>query len=606
VWHTESVWHGAPDERHGMDACAGLWRRVRACHADEVRRSCSGIDRLAWALAVALGCGDAGTGDAGTGEATTQGTSGVTPTGGETGEATGSTGTTGGEVEACQEPAVGPAVVRRMTRLEYNNAVRDLLKDTTRPADAFPAEEVEYGFNNNAAALTVTELLAEQYMSAAEALAATAVQDLPGLVGCDPLVVGELVCAQQFIKEFGRRAFRRAVAPDEQARLEVVFDSGAADGFASGIELTLQAILQSPHFLYRVEKGEVDESLPPGLRRVTDLELAARLSFYLWKSVPDEPLLAAAEAGTLREPAVLRAQAERLLADPRGRAGMVDFVAQWLDIESLDGAAKDPATYPEFTDEIRGLMRQEAAQFVEYALFEDDGTLRTLLTAPYTFLNATLADYYMLPGSAGPDFIKVDLPADHPRRGMLTLGGLLTTLGKFESTAPVQRGKFVRQQLMCTIILPPPDVEFMPPEIDPNATTREKYKEHSVNPACAGCHVYMDPIGFGFEHFDGAGRYRAVENGFPIDASGEVIQGDGPLDGKFDGVAELAGKLAGSGIVRECLVRQQFRHTFGREPVEADWCTLDRLELAFAGGSFPALMLAFIETDAFRLIAEVP
>lgn len=591
-----------------MDACAGLWRRVRACHAGDVRRSCSSIDRLAWALAVGLGCGDAGTGDAASGAATMIATSDGVPTGGATDEATGagSTGTTGDEVETCQGPAVGPAVVRRMTRLEYNNAVRDLLNDTTRPADAFPAEEVEYGFNNNAAALTVTELLAEQYMSAAEALAATAVQDLAGLVGCDPLVSGELVCAQQFIKNFGRRAFRRPVAADEQARLEVVFDNGAADGFASGIELTLQAILQSPHFLYRVERGEVDESLPPGLRRVTDLELAARLSFYLWKSVPDEPLLAAAEAGTLREPAVLRAQAERLLADPRGRAGMVDFFAQLLDIESLDGAAKDPATYPEFSDEIRGLMRQEAAQFIEYALFEDDGSLLTLLTAPYTFLNAALADYYMLPGSAGAEIIKVELPADHPRRGMLTLGGLLTTLGKFESTAPVQRGKFVRQQMMCTIILPPPDVEFMPPEIDPNATTREKYKEHSVNPACSGCHVYMDPIGFGFEHFDGAGRYRAVENGFPIDASGEVIQGDGALEGKFDGVADLAGKLAGSEIVRECLVRQQFRHTFGREPAPADWCTLDRLELTFAAGSFPALMLAFIETDAFRLIAEVP
>lgn len=572
-----------------------------------MRRPCIG-DGRALLLALALaGCSDdgaRGAGDTTAGEATgAAATGGSTPTsGGETG-ATGEAETTGGPL-SCGEPAVGAAVVRRMTRLEYNNTVRDLLGDTTRPADAFPAEEVEYGFNNYAAALTVTELLAEHYMTAAEALAATAVQDLPGLVGCDPLQVGEVACAEQFIGTFGRRAFRRPVAADERARLLAVFNYGVADGFAAGVELVLQAILQSPHFLYRVEAGEVDPGLPAGVRRATSWELASRLSFWLWRAGPDDLLLDAAADGTLTDPAVLRAQAERLLADPRGRAGTADFFAQLLDVEALDGAAKDPATYPEFSDEIRLLMREEVGRFVEHVVFEDDATLATLLTAPYALLNQQLADYYQMPGVGGTEFIKVELAADHPRRGLLTLGGLMALHGKFNSTAPVHRGKFVRQQLMCTVILPPPDVEFMPPEIDPNATTREKYKEHSVNPACSGCHVFMDPIGFGFEHFDGAARYRAVENGFPIDASGEVVGGDKGLDGPFDGVGELSARMADSPMVRACLVRQQFRHTFGREPVEADFCTLERLEEAFAGGDMRALMLAFLETDAFRLLAE--
>jgi hypothetical protein len=587
--------------------------RFAACDAGEDVRCCIGIELRRWArgllaAGVLLGCGDAGTAE--TGSSGGVGTSGGAPTGGAgtvgttAGDTTGAETTTGGEPQGCLEAAASPGVARRMTRLEYNNTVRDLLGDATRPADGFAAEEVEHGFNNNSAALTVTELLAEQYMAAAEALAAAAVQDVAGLVGCDPLQVGELACAQRFIATFGRRAYRRPLLADEQARLVEVFNIGAADGFAAGIELTLQTILQSPNFLYRVEAGEVDAALPAGLRRATNLELASRLSFWLWRSGPDDVLLAAAEAGTLQEPAVLRAQAERLLADPRGRAGMRDFWAQLMDIESLDGAAKDAATFPEFTEEIRGFMREELDRFVEHVIFDDDGLLTTLMAAPYTFLNAALADYYMLPGSAGPEFMKVDLPADHPRRGLLTQGGLLTLLGKYDSTAPVHRGKFVRQQLLCTIILPPPDVEFMPPEIDPNATTREKYKEHSSNPACAGCHQFMDPLGFGFEHFDGAGRYRAVENGFPIDASGEVIGGgEAALDGPFDGVGELATRLAGSEVVRACLVRQQFRHTFGREATAEDRCTLDRLELAFAGGEFNKLMLAVLETDAFRLLA---
>ena len=537
---------------------------------------------------------------------------GTTATAGATDNdaSSGGDSSTGDPAAACQLPALGPAVVRRLTRVEYNNTVRDLLGDTSRPADAFPAEEVVNGFNNNAAALGVTDLLAEQYMSAAEALSAAAVQDIAALLPCDPVVTGEVACGQAFIAAFGRRAYRRPLAVDERARLESVFSWGLQDGgFTSGIALTLQAILQSPSFLYRVEVAKPDPALPPGVRRLTSWELASRLSFFAWNSTPDDPLLDLAASGDLVDPEVLRAEAVHLLADPRARSPVLDFHAQLLDLAALSSAARDPETFPDLSDEIRGHMLTETDRFVEHVFFADDARWSTLLTAPYTFLNTPLAEYYGLIGVAGPEFGKVDLPANSHRAGLLTQGSLLAVLGKFASTAPIQRGRFVRQQLLCQVILPPPDVEFMPPDIDPNATTREKYKEHSINPACAGCHVLMDPIGFGFEHFDGAGRYRAVENGFPIDAAGEIVGGDASLAGPFDGVAELSARLSDSPAVYQCLVRQHFRYAFGREPTVDDQCTLDSLAAVLddSDGDLRALRLAMITSDAFRYLAtEAP
>lgn len=529
-------------------------------------------------------------------DATTGGTSAASmePT---SSDATGD-GTTG--APACEGVQVGAALVRRLTPLEYNNTVRDLLGDQTAPADAFAPDAVLYGFNNNADAGAVSELLAEQYMEAAEALAAAAIQDLSAIVPCDPQAIGDAACGESFIRAFGRRAFRRPLTDGEVSRLQGVFAFGLAEsGFAAGVELTLQAILQSPQFLYRVELGTPDPDAGAGIVRLTDHEIAARLSYLLWNSTPDEVLGAAADAGALRTREQIRAQAERMLADPRGESAVLDFHRQLLDLEGLALATKDPETYPDFTDAIRAAMAAETEAFVRHVIFEDDARLSTLLTAPYSFLNDQLAGYYAMPGAAGPDFVKVDFPAQSRRIGILTHGSLLTTLGKFNSTAPVHRGKFIRQQLLCTVILPPPDVEFKPPMIDPNATTREKYLEHSVNPACAGCHVAMDPLGFGFEHFDGAGRFRATENGFPIDASGEIV-GAGAIDGPFDGVGELAQRLADSEEVRACFVRQWFRYAYGRERADEDACTLDGLTAAFqADVDVRELLIALTQTDAF-------
>jgi hypothetical protein len=245
-------------------------------------------------------------------------------------------------------------------------------------------------------------------------------------------------------------------------------------------------------------------------------------------------------------------------------------------------------------------MQQETARFVAYAVLDDDGTLATLLQASYTFLDATLASYYGIAGVDASEPVLVELaPADH-RAGLLAQGALLAALGKYTTTAPVQRGKFVREKLLCQPMPPPPDnVDFEPPIDDPNATLREHYAEHSANPECAACHRLLDPIGFGFEEYDGAGRWRAEEHGFPIDASGELVGTD--VDGTFDGVAGLAERLAQSTVVHECYATQMFRYALGRLESNRDGCALADLRAAFVDdGDIRSLLLAIATAPAFR------
>jgi hypothetical protein len=225
-----------------------------------------------------------------------------------------------------------------------------------------------------------------------------------------------------------------------------------------------------------------------------------------------------------------------------------------------------------------------------------------LLLGSYTFLDATLASYYGITADVGEQLVRVELPAGSHRGGFLRMGALHAALGKYATTAPVLRGKFVRTKLLCQTLPPPPDnVEFEPPDVDPDATARERHSEHTQSPECASCHVLMDPIGFGFEHYDGAGAWRAVENGFPIDASGDLV-GTQDADGPFDGVDALAERLAGSEEARACLVTQWFRYAYGREVTHRDACTLESLDDAFADGDVRELVLAPVQTDAFRFV----
>jgi hypothetical protein len=500
--------------------------------------------------------------------------------------------------EYCESIRPGDSPVRRLTRFEYNNSVRDLLGDTTNPADDFPPEEEALGFNNQAANLGVTALLAEQYMVTAEAVSARATADLSSVLPCDP-TGAEQACAREFIETMGLRAWRRPLTTEEADRIYGVFEWGMTNhDFQTGIQLALQAMLQSPHFLYRVEFGtEIDGE--DDAVRVDDWEMASRLSYMLWGTMPDDILFAAAEAGELSTPEQIAGQAERMLADPHAHESVRDFYSQWLQLRFVDTLEKDGEIYPGFYPALRPLLRAETEAFMDYVIWEADGDIETILTADFSFMNAELAAFYGVEGPAGEGFERVQLDPSQ-RAGFLTQAGVLATHAKNNQSSPIHRGKFVREQLFCQMLpAPPDDIPIVPPDLDPDLTTRERFSQHSTDPACSGCHSLMDPIGFGFENYDGTGMWRDEENGTPVDASGELFATD--IDGPFDGAVELAHMLAGSEEVHNCVVTQYFRYGYGRAEKQEDICTMAKLSGDFgaSGHNMRDLIVALTQTDAF-------
>lgn len=542
--------------------------------------------RLAWISLLAAACA---------GQKLDPGATGAAGTGGAT---TGTAGTSGTVVipgALCTTSDPSPSPLRRLTRVEYENTVHDLFGLDLPLASSFPADPVAGGFGNNAAVLTVSSLQAEKYLEAAEVVAATAVKDLSTLVPCEPS--GEETCARQFIERFGRRAYRRPLAPADTDRLLRAFRAGRAEGtFSAGIELVIQTALQSPSFLYRFELGG---TTPANAKLVplTQHEVASRLSYFLWASMPDAALDAAADAGKLGTPDQIAAQARVMLAAPRARAAVGDFYRQWLGLGALDGVAKDPAVYPELTDELRGAMRAETQAFVEHVVWSADHKLGTLLTAPLGFPStAALAGIYGVGAAPG----MVALPPAQ-RAGVLTQASVLAVHALPDQSSPVTRGKFVRQQLLCqTPAQPPPNLNVTPPDVDPTKTTRERFAEHTANAGCAACHALMDPIGFGLEAYDGIGRFRSMEGGRPVDTSGELTQTK-DANGPFVGARALAERLAGSAQVRDCVATQWFRYAMGRFDGAGDTCSLEPLREAFtaSGGDLQDLLVAMTRTEAF-------
>jgi hypothetical protein len=491
----------------------------------------------------------------------------------------------------------GPSPLRRLTRDEYNNTVHSLLGDSTQPAKSFPEEELTLGFPNIATAQSVSVLLIEQYESAASKLAAAAVTDVKAFMGCDASGSSQKECATSFVKSFGLKAYRRPLSDDEVGRLVTFFQSSATSyDVATAAKLTVQAMLQTASFLYRVEPS--DQSKPGRVHRLSGYEIATRLSYLIWGSMPDKALFDAAASGALDDNAEVRKQAQRLLAAPEAKGQVATFFEHWLDLNKIAVVDKDASTFPDLTPAVRGLLRQQDDAFLQDVAFSG-GKLDALLQGTYTYLNKDLAAYYGVPGPSGATFEKVNWP-DDKRRGFLGLAGFLASSAKSDQTSPVQRGLFVRERFFCTTPPPPPPTvnTSIPPKTK-DQTTRERFAQHEKDASCAGCHKMMDPIGLGLEHFDGGGRWRDQEDGNTIDDSGELINAD--VSGTFNGLGELADKLVASQDVKNCVVKQWFRFGYGRKEESVDQCSLDDLGKAFADsdGDFPALVLALTQTDAF-------
>jgi hypothetical protein len=552
------------------------------------------MDSLAWvraagAAAALMACG----GD--TTPTGADGSTGADPTmdpATDSGEDDGSSGDTG-EPDACLDPGVAAQPLRRLTRAQYRNIARDVL-GLVVDVESLDDDEKAGPFDSNSSA-PVSNVTVEQYRLLAESLATAAMDRVDELVACNPAEQG---CDATFIRDIGRLLYRRTLTQAEVATYLGLFARG--DDFPNGARLVLQAMLQSPVFLYQLEL-----SLPDAGEGVVELErpeLASRLSFFLWNSGPDRALLDAADAGELDSADGLRTHAERLLADTRAREAIANFHLQWLAVDDLPTLLKDEAVYPQFDEELRAAMADEARRFAQVVILQGDGKLETLLTAPYSYIDGPLFGLYGVaePGGHDPGQ-RVDLDPTK-RAGVLTQAAFLATHAHANQSGPIQRGAAIRTNFLCDPPPPPPPTaNAVPPSPDPDATTRELFEAHTENPECAACHVLIDGIGLGFEGYDGVGAYREQENGLAVDQSGELV-GTDDIDGEFDGVVELAAELAKSQQVRECVARQWFRYAFGRIEGDGDACSLDVLDTAFADsdGDIRELLIGIVQTDAFR------
>lgn len=524
----------------------------------------------------------------------------------EAGAGGGGSGSSGDDSESplpCGERPPTPRLLRLQTRWEYERTVAALTGLSGDFAGNFPVEARVIGYDNNAKVAVVTDRHVDEYLTAAEDIAARAVAERrAALLPCDP--DSNANCAREFVESFGRRAFRRPLSHQEITQFTDLFDSEISPSFDQGMALAIGAMLSSPAFLYR---SEVGNDIGDGAYRLGDYEIASSLSYLLWGSMPDDELLQAAADGALREAAGRLAQAERMLGDERARERFADFAEQWLRTSYLLGSFKDPEIFPALSDEVRRAMVEELSRFVNHvALDSTDGTLDELYTADYVFVNGPLREYYGLPGSNSDTAFSMEL-AGTTRGGIVALGAVLASHAHSNESSPIKRGVFVRERLLCQELPdPPPDVDTTPPGLDPNLTTRERFAQHTDDPNCASCHQYIDGTGFGLERYDGAGGYRTTENGQLIDDSGELVDREGFNTGTSDGFAgprQLAQVLATTEAARACAVKQYYRYAYGYAETSADSQALARQQQRFAdeGYTLRSLITNLIAADEFIL-----
>ncbi len=502
---------------------------------------------------------------------------------------------------------VRPSVaLRRLTHSQYNNTIRDLLGDQSAPANQFPPEDFVNGFKNQYQAQNLSPLLVEAYSAAAERLARNAFQggDRRGLVPCKP----SAACRARFVREFGLKAFRRPLEADEQKRYEELFRRET--DFYQGAQLAVEAILQSPHFLFRL-----DETANPKWKPYVT---ASRLAYALWDSMPDTALFESAARGELATPAGVETAARRMLNDQRARQALDEFVAQWLRFDRLLTAGKDRRRFPGFNRESAVAMTAEARSFISDLVWNDRNFMDAF-TADYTFINADLAAIYGVPAPA-KEFDRVQFAPESERAGLLGQTLFLALTAKPDDTSPTARGLFIREQFLCQHVAePPPGVNTNLPEITEAKpqTNRDRMREHVTNPSCATCHNLIDPIGFGFEKFDAIGarrdkfklmffgdseegdrraRTRTVE--VALDTTGYVA---GLPDSKFSSPRELGAVLARAPQCQECMVKQYFRYTVGRMETPADRPLIRQVFEDFKNSQFRfrELMIALVRSREF-------
>jgi hypothetical protein len=491
---------------------------------------------------------------------------------------------------------IGPTGLRRLTSREYDATLRDLLLDETAQSNLLLPEDPRTPFDNAYAGQDPSAALIE----GAELLAADAAARLVAdegkraqVVGCEPAGPDDAECFATFVRAFGRRAFRRPLTADEEAALVMLqADAIERNDFWVGVESVVTTVLQSPSFLYRVEVGTPVDG-DPSLRRLDGYEMATRLSYFLWGTMPDDELLDAAEAGALGSADGVRETGLRMLEDPLAVQLVDRFHALWMGYENL------PHDY-----ELAFAMKTETTALIERVIFEEQRPWQDLLRIDETWVDAMLAEHYGLPAPEDPagGWVKWNDPG---RKGLLGQGSFLSLGAKFGDTSPTQRGLIIRTRLFCQDIPPPPpdqDVNVDEPPGDPDACKAERYAAHQVQgTSCNGCHELVDGIGFGLERYDQAGLYREHDPGRPECP----IEGVGDLTGigQFRGPAGLADRMIESGELNRCVATMLYRFAIGRYEMEdLDENFLDAVLERTGDGDFrfDELLLDFIGSDMFR------
>ena len=497
----------------------------------------------------------------------------------------------------------GRVTLRRLNKAEYNNTIRDLIGLDLRLADDFPSDDVGNGFDNIGDVLSVPPILLEKYLAAAQTVAEQTFADPQTrarvLVHPVPSDAERVDVARRNVREFAERAYRRPVTEDEQERLFAIMKFAYEQDSPNDeiFKTVIAAVLSNPNFLFRVER-DADSDDEDGIRELNGFELASRLSYFLWSSMPDETLQGLARSGELTRPEVLAAQARRMLVDPKSKALVDNFAGQWLQLRDVSRLMPDPELFPDFDGELRSAMRRETELFFESMINENRSVLG-FLNADFTFVNERLARHYGIPGVNGPEFQQVALSPG--RRGILTHAGILMLTSNPTRTSPVKRGKWILDNILAE---PPPPPPANVPELEEGGETlgslREQMEQHRSNPACSVCHLKMDAIGFGLENFDAVGAWRDRDGRFDIDASGELPGGQ-----KFAGADELMEILVKEKKTEfcRCLAGKMLTYALGRGLSSSDRCTINDVvhNLEQNEYRFEALITAIVTSDPFTM-----
>ena len=502
--------------------------------------------------------------------------------------------------DCTQAPPFRRVTIRRLNRAEYDNTIRDLIGIDFQPAEDFPADDVGYGFDNIGEVLSMPPILFEKYLDAAETIMDRAFSNEEARQRILAVESSEEVDRREAFRQnltaFVTRAFRR---PPSDEEMENLFDL-TRDLFRTGNDIeqiqraVYASVLVSPHFLFRIEDADEDASPDQPL---TDWELASRLSYFLWSSMPDEELFRLADEGKLHQTDVLQSQVRRMLADSKSRALVENFAGQWLQLRDVEHFSPDPDQFSSFDDELRVAMRQETEAFFVSMIRENRSVLE-FLTADFTYVNERLARHYGLEGVKSDTWQRVDLPKG--RRGVLTHASILLITSNPTRTSPVKRGKWVLENILSEPPPPPPyDVPELEDDTELLGSLRERMEQHRSNETCAVCHRTMDAVGFGLENFDVIGAWRDRDGRFEIDSSGVLPDGTA-----FDGAAELMGVLADrkKEAFCRCLTEKLLTYALGRGLDSADRCTVKGIVERLADHEYRmrALITEIVLSDQFR------